>query len=50
LSRGYGGDETRFWGVSFQIPGRRSYGHVTSLEQAKAAFRAECDAWKARGG
>ena len=26
--------------------GRKSYGRETSLEEAKAAFRAEYDAWK----
>jgi hypothetical protein len=32
--------EVWFWGVSFQLTGRKSYGHAASLEWAKAAFRA----------
>jgi hypothetical protein len=32
--------------VSFQLTGRKSYGHVASLDQAQAAFRAEYEAWK----
>ena len=49
LVDGYRGDETRFWGVSFQLTGRKSYGHATSLDEAKAAaFGAEYEAWKAR--
>jgi hypothetical protein len=39
------GQET-FWGVSFQLTGRKSYGRAESLEEAKAAFRAEHEAWK----
>jgi hypothetical protein len=35
-----------FWGVSFQVTKRKSYGYATSLEEAKAAFRAEYEAWK----
>jgi hypothetical protein len=35
-----------FWGVSFQLTGRKSYGHVSTLEEAKAAFRAEYERWK----
>lgn len=30
-----------FWGVSFQVAGRKSYGHADSLEAAKTAFRAK---------
>ena len=41
LVDGYGGKETWFWGVSFQLTGRKSYGHAASLDEAKAAFRAE---------
>jgi hypothetical protein len=48
LVDGYGGNETCFWGVSFQIIKRMSYGHVASLEEAKAAFSAEHRAWKKR--
>jgi hypothetical protein len=33
--------EIWFWGVSFQLTGRKSYGRVDSLDAAKAAFRAE---------
>jgi hypothetical protein len=33
--------DTWFWGVDFQPTGRKSCGHVTTLEEAKAAFRAE---------
>ena len=40
------GNETWFWGVSFQLTGRKSYGHAASLEEAKAAFRPEYAAWK----
>ena len=39
-------DEIWFWGVSFQLTGRKSYGHAASLDEAKAAFRAEYEAWK----
>jgi hypothetical protein len=28
-------------GVSFQLTGRKSYGHALTLDAAKAAFRAE---------
>jgi hypothetical protein len=38
--------EIWFWGVSFQLTtGRKSYGRVDSLDDAKAAFRAEYEAW-----
>jgi hypothetical protein len=30
-----------FWGVSFHLTGRKSYGHADSLEEAKSAFRTE---------
>jgi hypothetical protein len=43
-SKGY---ETWFWGVSFQLTVRKSYGTATSLEEAKAAFRAEYLKWQA---
>jgi hypothetical protein len=36
-----------FWGVSFQITDRKSYGHAATLDDAKAAFRAEYEAWEA---
>jgi hypothetical protein len=35
-----------FWGVSFKVTKRKSYGHAASIEEAKAAFRAEYEAWK----
>ena len=44
------GTETWFWGVSFDLTHRKSYGHATSLDAAKAAFRAEYDAWKSCAG
>ena len=44
----YGGNETWFWGSSFRITGRKSYGHVASLEAAKVGFRAEYAAWRER--
>jgi hypothetical protein len=40
-------DSDWFWGVSFQLTGRKSYGHAPTLDQAKAAFKAEYLAWKA---
>ena len=43
---GYRDRETWFWGVSFQLTNRKSYGHVTSLDAAKAMFRAEYLTWK----
>jgi hypothetical protein len=30
-----------FWGVSFHIIGRKSYGYAASLDEALAAFRTE---------
>jgi hypothetical protein len=33
-----------FWGVDFQITGRKSYGHAPTLDKAKAAFRKEYEA------
>jgi hypothetical protein len=35
------GTETWFWGVSFRLTGRKSYGYTPSLDTAKAAFKAE---------
>lgn len=40
-------DEIWFWGVSFQLTNRKSYGHAESLDEAKAAFRTEYE--KPRG-
>jgi hypothetical protein len=34
-------DGSWFWGVSFQLTRRKSYGSAASLDEAKAAFRAE---------
>jgi hypothetical protein len=41
-----GRGERWFWGVSFRLTGRRSYGHERNLDAAKAAFRAEYEDWK----
>jgi hypothetical protein len=43
-------DEVWFWGLSFefQLTVRKRYGHATSLDEAKAAFAAECIDWKTR--
>ena len=35
-----------FWGVSFQVTKRNSYGYAASLDEAKAAFEAEYEACK----
>jgi hypothetical protein len=43
----HAGSESWFWGVSFQLTGKKSYGHAPSLEEAKAAFKAEYAAWRA---
>jgi hypothetical protein len=32
--------------VSFQLTGRKSYRHVTTLKEAKAAFKAENERWQ----
>jgi len=34
-----GRTETWFWGVSFRVTKRKSYGYAVSLEEAKAEFR-----------
>jgi hypothetical protein len=39
-----------FWGVSFQVIKRKSYGYALSLDEAKAAFRAEYETWKSCAG
>jgi hypothetical protein len=46
LVDGNAGNETWFWGVDFTITNRKSYGHSSSLDEAKAAFRAEYERWK----
>jgi hypothetical protein len=38
--------EAWWWGVSFMLTGRKSYGHAESLDQAKAVFKAEYEKWK----
>ena len=38
--------ETWFWGISFQITKRKSYGYASTLEEAAAAFRTEYETWK----
>jgi hypothetical protein len=35
LVDGYGGHETWFWGVGFQLTGRKSYGHMPSFDEAR---------------
>jgi hypothetical protein len=39
-----------FWSVSFQLTGHKSSGHADSLDEAKAAFRAEYKAWRSEPG
>jgi hypothetical protein len=46
LVDGYDSKETWLWGVSFQVTKCKSYGYALSLEEAKAAFRAEYETWK----
>jgi hypothetical protein len=38
-------EELGFWGVSFDLH-RKSYDYALSLDEAKAAFRADYLAWK----
>jgi hypothetical protein len=38
--------ETWFWGISFQVTKRKSYGYASTLEEAEAAFRTEYESWK----
>ena len=42
--------ERWFWGVSFLKTNRKSYGHALSLEEAKAAFKADYEAWQQETG
>ena len=44
----FGGTEKWFWGVPFQLTGRKSYGTAESLDGAKIMFKAEYEEWKAR--
>jgi hypothetical protein len=36
--------------VSFQLTNRKSYGHAPTLDDAKAAFKAEYEAWQSHAG
>jgi hypothetical protein len=38
--------EIWWWGVSFQLTGRKSYGRVDTREEAMTAFRAEYERWQ----
>jgi hypothetical protein len=38
--------EIWFWGISFRVTKRKSYGYASTLEEAEAAFRAEYETWK----
>jgi hypothetical protein len=42
--------DTWFWGVSFHVTRRKSFGYASSREEACAAFRAEYTAFKSRAG
>jgi hypothetical protein len=35
-----------FWGVSFEVFGRKSFGYAASPEEAKAAFKTEYERWQ----
>jgi hypothetical protein len=39
-----------FWGIAVQLTGRKNYASARSLDAAKAAFRAEYEAWQSRTG
>jgi hypothetical protein len=39
-------DGTWFWGMSFQVIRRKSYGYALSLDEAMAAFKAAYLAWR----
>jgi hypothetical protein len=45
-----GGREIWFWCVSFQLTGKKSYGQAPTLDEAKAAFKAEYETWKSGAG
>ena len=49
---GVGGrpDGEWFWGVSFQLTGKKDYSRAPSLDEAKMRFRADYLAWKAERG
>ena len=38
--------KTWFWGISFRVTKRKSYGYASTLEEAEAAFRLEYETWK----
>jgi hypothetical protein len=38
--------EAWFWGVSFDLTGRKSYGNAENLDEAKALFKAEYEKWQ----
>jgi hypothetical protein len=42
--------DTWFWGISFHVTKRKSYGYASSREEAFAAFRAAYIAFKSRAG
>jgi hypothetical protein len=44
-------EEIWFWGVSFLLTNRKSYGHAISFDEAKRVFRKEYEDWRgtARG-
>jgi hypothetical protein len=48
LVNAFAGSETWFWGLSFefQLTERKSYGDANSLDDAKAAFKAEYERWQ----
>jgi hypothetical protein len=41
--------EVWFWGVSFLLTRRKSYGYATNLDEAKWLFKAEYERWKREG-
>jgi hypothetical protein len=45
-----GADAGLVWGVSFQLTRRKGYGRAPTLDEAKAAFKAEYLSWKGGGG
>lgn len=42
--------EAWWWGVSFMLVGRKSYGHADSLNKAEAAFQIEFKRWEKEHG
>jgi hypothetical protein len=40
-------EEVWFWGISFLLTNRKSYGHTASFNEVKASFRAEYEKWLA---